>query len=214
MELISTELKNLGHALRGVQLGANELVRQMKQARRTAQPVKAKQPGSSCSSGECATPAQSMGSTGLKAATSAMGSLRRSFNTTLGSDLRRMLRSVLSSFTRQIALSIGRSVGGGFGGGLLSTLIGGGLSLALGRLFGKRRSVRVENTVRTEVLNFPRLAGLDYAANPASRLFGSRAVARGPAFSVEVNYRDGAEDVVVAKVASKLMDINSMTGVV
>ena len=59
-----------------------------------------------------------------------------------------------------------------------------------------------------------RFASLDFAANPASRLFGGRAVARGPAFKVEIAYRDGAEDRVSARVASRLADLNSFQGVV
>jgi hypothetical protein len=62
------------------------------------------------------------------------------------------------------------------------------------------------------VLNFPD-ANLTLAANPG-RLFGGRAVVRGPSFTVSIDYRNGAEDVVAAKVAQKLSDLNSMQGVI
>jgi hypothetical protein len=37
-------------------------------------------------------------------------------------------------------------------------------------------------------------------------------VARGPAFTVEVQYREGAEDMVTARVASKLLEDNAAAG--
>ncbi len=147
---------------------------------------------------------------GLPAAlTSGLGAALKSV---IAGDFTRALQSMLSSVVRSIAGSIGRGAGGGLGGSLVSTIIGTGLSLILGKLLRKRQSVQVENTVKSEVLNFPRLLSLDYASNPASRLFGSRAVARGPAFYVEVRYRDGAEDIVAAKVASRLADMNLQQG--
>lgn len=124
------------------------------------------------------------------------------------------LRSMLGTFTRSITSALSKSMGGGLGGSLLSSLVGGGLSMLMGKLFRKRQLVKVDNTVRTEVLNFPRLSGLDLAVNPASRLFGGRARARGPAFSVSVEYKGGAEDIVAAKVATKLSEINFNEGVV
>jgi hypothetical protein len=131
----------------------------------------------------------------------------------LGGDFQRALQSLLGSLARSIAGGIGKAVGGGLGGSLISTLVGTGLSLLIGKLFHKRQSVQVENTVKSEVLNFPRLLGLDFATNPASRLFGERSAARGPAFTVEVNYKGGAEDIVTAKVASRLADLNLQHGV-
>jgi len=123
------------------------------------------------------------------------------------------MRSLLSTLTRSLAQAAGRAVGGGLGGSLLSTLVGGGLSLLFSRLFRRRQTVKVDNVVRAEVLNFPRVSSLDFATNPASRLFGGRAVPRGPAFTVEVDYKHGAEDVVAAKVAAKLADLNALQGV-
>ena len=131
----------------------------------------------------------------------------------LSGDFTRALQSMLQSIVRSIAGSVGRAAGGGVGGSLVSTLVGTGLSLLLGKLFHKRQAVQVENTVRAEVLNFPRLSSLDFAANPASRLFGARAVGRGPAFAVEVSYRGGAEELVTAKVAQRLADLNLQQGI-
>jgi hypothetical protein len=134
----------------------------------------------------------------------------------MSGDIRQALQSTLQTTLRSlvsgIAQSVARGAGGGLGGSLLGSLVGGGLGLLAGKLFQRREKVQVDNVVRAEVLNFPRLTSLDFAANPASRLFGARAMARGPAFAVEVNYRNGAEDVVVAKVAQKLLDINSLHG--
>ena len=97
-------------------------------------------------------------------------------------------------------------------GGLLGSLVSGGLGMLIGKLFQKKQRVSVAGTVRTEVLNFPRLSNLNLATNPASRLLGGRAAVRGPAFTVTVDYRDGAEDVVSAKVATKLSELNAMQG--
>jgi hypothetical protein len=125
-----------------------------------------------------------------------------------------VLRNLLSSLARHIGNSVSRSLGGGLFGGLLGGLLGGGLSLLAGRLFRHKQRVVVDNTVHTEVLNFPESTNLMLAANPASRLFGGRAVARGPSFTVSIDYRNGAEDLVAAKVAQKLSDLNSMQGVI
>lgn len=131
----------------------------------------------------------------------------------LAGDFQRALQSLLGSLARNFISGISRAAGGGIGGGLAGTLVGTGLSLLIGKLFHKRQSVQVENTVKSEVLNFPRLLSLDFAANPASRLFGERAMARGPAFTVEVKYKDGAEDIVTAKVAARLTDLNLQHGI-
>ena len=140
--------------------------------------------------------------------------LTSALRTGLGGSFASALRSMLGTITRSITGALSKSVGGGPGGSLLSSLVGGGLSMLVGKLFKKRQVVKVDNTVRAEVLNFPRLSGLDLAVNPASRLFGGRALARGPAFSVSVEYKGGAEDIVAAKVATKLSEINFNEGVV
>lgn len=175
---------------------------------------------SGCPGGVCPAGSAAAGNPGGSAGVAAVPGWGATLSSSLGTaiksavtgDLARALQSMLSSVVRSIAGAIGRSAGGGIGGGLVATLVGTGLSLLLGKLFRRRQSVQVENTVRSEVLNFPRLLSLDFASNPASRLFGSRAVARGPAFYVEVRYRDGAEDIVSAKIASHLADMNLQQG--
>jgi hypothetical protein len=167
---------------------------------------------SGCSDGSCSAN-RSRESTGALSRGISSG-LAAAVRNAITGDLSKTLRSLAASIARSFASSVGRSAGGGLAGSLLSTVVGGGLSLLAGKLFPKRQRVQVDNTVRAEVLNFPRFSSLDFAANPASRLFGGRAVARGAGFTVEVAYRDGAEDVVAAKVASKLSDLNSFQGVV
>jgi hypothetical protein len=170
--------------------------------------------GSGAGTESPATGSSSGSAGGLSGLGSALSSgLGTAMKAALSGDFQRALQSLLSSLTRSIAGGIGKAVGGGLGGSLAGALVGTGLSLLIGKLFHKRQSVQVENTVRSEVLNFPSLLGLDFAANPASRLFGERAVARGPAFTVEVNYKGGAEDIVTAKVASRLMDLNLQHGI-
>jgi hypothetical protein len=169
--------------------------------------------GAGSASGAGGSPANIARDAGASALSGALGSgLATAMRAALSGDFTRALQSMLGSVARGLATGVGRSAGGGLGAGLLSTLVGGGLSLLLGKLFTHRDSVRVDNVVRAEVLNFPQLASLDFASNPASRLFGARAIPRGPAFSVEVSYRGGAEDIVTAKVAQKLADLNAMQG--
>lgn len=168
--------------------------------------------GGSGGSGLFAAPLAAFGNAILRSSLSSMGG--GSFD--LGGALRQSLASSLRSMIGGLSRSLTGALGGGAGGSLLGGLFGAGLSALagglLGRLFHKRQAV--EPRALDELLNFPQLSSLDFASNPASRLFGGRAVARGPAFSVEVNYRGGAEDLVTAKVASKLLDLNSMRGIV
>lgn len=140
------------------------------------------------------------------------GMLSGVIGSTMRGDIRGALQSVTRNVIRSIATFAARGIGG-VGGSIFGTLLGGGLGLLAGKLFGKRQRVQVENKVLAEVLNFPRVSSLGFASNPASRLFGGRAVARGPAFSVSVEYKGGAEDIVAAKVATKLADINFNEGV-
>jgi hypothetical protein len=123
-----------------------------------------------------------------------------------------VLRNALGGVARSIGSLVSRQAGGGILGGLLGNLVGGGLGLLAGKLFQRRERVSVAGVVQTEVLNFPRLSDIGLATNPASRLFGGRAVPHGPAFTVTVDYKQGAEDVVSAKVASKLSELNAMQG--
>ncbi len=124
-----------------------------------------------------------------------------------------MLRSALGGVTRSIGSLVSRQSGGGILGGLLGNLVGGGLGLLVGKLFQRKERVSVAGVVQTEVLNFPRLSDIGLASNPASRLFGGRAQVHGPAFTVTVDYKQGAEEVVSAKVAAKLSELNAMQGI-
>jgi hypothetical protein len=219
-----SEYKVLTSGLKEARLAISELSAQLRRGRQSAQELRSRV-FSTCSGGACTAAA---GGTGLNAGRSGMtatasgpaaalsgvmsGGVSSALRAALGGDFSRAIQSMLSSILRSVTASIGRSAGGGIGAGLLSGLLGGGLSLLLGNLLKKRERVSVDNTVRAEVLNFPQLSSLDYASNPASRLFGGRALARGPAFSVEISYKSGAEDIVTAKVAQKLSDINALQG--
>ena len=139
--------------------------------------------------------------------------VRTALGKPLTDSLRQVLQSTLGYLARNLGRLAGRSVGGGLFGGVLSSLLGGGLSALFGGLFRRKRTVKVENIVQTEVLNFPSLSELSYAVNPASRLFGGRAVGRGPALTVELSYRDGVEDLVAAKVTQRLRELNNIEGV-
>lgn len=122
------------------------------------------------------------------------------------------LQKGLSGLISKLTSSISRSLGGGIGGGLLGGIIGAGLGALTQRLFRRGQPVRVDNEIQARIVNFPSVTELGFALNPASRLFGGRAVARGPAFTVEVQYSDGAEDLVTARVASKLLEDNAAEG--
>lgn len=119
-------------------------------------------------------------------------------------------RGFAQSLIRGLTGQLSRGLGGGAFGGVLGGLVGVGLSILAGRLLGGGRQA-LDPAPIAPLLHFPQLASLDYASNPASRLFGGRAVARGPAFRVEVAYREGAGDIVSAKVATKLGEMNGMT---
>lgn len=212
-------LEQLGGELAAARRAVSELSVQLRKLQRASRETRSRAVAA-CSGGTCADGAL-QGSTApdgkalsRELATTVSRSLASATRQALSGDLARVLRGALSSLARGIGGLAGQRSGGGLLGGLLGNLVGGGLSLLLGKLFRRRQTVRVENTVQTEVLNFPRASNLTLAANPASRLFGGRAVARGPAFTVTVDYRQGAEDVVAAKVAGKLADLNSLQGVV
>jgi len=218
----------LADELRQVRQAALELTRGLSSAYRSVTP-QAPRTASACPGGVCQPPTSgqagaagggastggaSSGGVGVSLGSALSGGLSRAMAQAIGGDFTAALRTMLSSVVRMFAQTAGRAAGGGIGGSLVSTLIGGGLSALLSGLFRRRQRVQVDNTVQAEVLNFPRLTSLDLAANPASRLFGGRAVPRGAGFTVEVSYRGGAEDVVAAKVATKLAELNLNQGVV
>jgi hypothetical protein len=136
----------------------------------------------------------------------------RSLVSPLLAELQKGLGTLISKLTSSLTGSISRSLGGGLGGGLLSGIIGAGIGALTQRLFRRNQPVRVDNEIQARIVNFPSVTDLGFALNPASRLFGGRAVARGPAFTVEVQYREGAEDMVTARVASKLLEDNAAAG--
>ena len=187
-----------------------ELSAQLRRA--SAAGNRVRQAARACVGGDCQAEVRSLGSARSSQAGAQLlpaAAVRAAFS----GDMRGALQSVMSSLARTLTSQITRSMGPGLGAGLLGPLIGGGPSMLLGRLFRKRQPVTVDNTVKAEVLNFPRLSSLDFASNPASRLFAGRAVPRGPAFTVQVDYKGGAEEIVTAKVAARLSDINFLQGV-
>jgi hypothetical protein len=139
--------------------------------------------------------------------------------------LQGLLRSVIGQLTRGILGASGRLAQGpgatglgGIGGSLLSSLLGGGLSLLLGKLFGGlgRQAAAPAATgplPLPSLRNFPQLVLPGYASAPASALFGQRAIPRSPGISVSVEYKRGADDFVVAKVAQRLGELNSAEGI-
>ena len=213
--------KGLARDLKALRSAATELASQLRSASSVGRDL-ARRTGSACAGGVCDSGTgdglPGIGSTGLAGIGSSLGTaLTRSLSSAMGSftnGLQSALRSMLSSLARTMASTVSRAAGGGIFGGLLGGLVGGGLTSLIGSLFHRKQRVTVDNTVRAEVLNFSRLSSLDYAVNPASRLLSGRAVARGPTFTVEVEYRGGAEDVVTAKVASRLRDLNLLQGAV
>ena len=212
-------LTQLGGELAAARRAVSELSSQLRKLQRAGRETR-RRVVATCSGGTCADGAArdsaAPGRSGLtqELTTAVSRSLASAARQALSGDFTRVLRGALSSLTRGIGGLVARHSGGGLLGGLVGNLVGGGLSLLLGRLFRRQQTVRVENTVQTEVLNFPRASNLTLAANPASRLFGGRAIARGPAFTVTIDYKQGAEDVVAAKVAAKLADLNTLQGVV
>ncbi len=208
----------LARDLKAVRSAASELAAQLRSASQAGREL-ARRAGSACAGGTCgAAGAGNPGGAGLAGGANSAGlALTRTLSSALGSlagGLQSALRSMLAGLARTLAATVGRAAGGGIFGGLLGGLAGGGLAALISGLFQRKQRVSVDGAVRAEVLNFPRLLSLDYAVNPASRLLGGRAVARGPAFTVEVSYRGGAEDVVAAKVASRLRDLNLLQGAV
>ena len=101
---------------------------------------------------------------------------------------------------------------------IVSQLIPGPVGGAIGRLVGvlinklgtkgDDLKVRVQNVVRT----FPANLSMPLAANPASGLYGARALSTGAGFTVNVAYRDGSEDLVNVKIGSALAAENLNDG--
>jgi hypothetical protein len=73
--------------------------------------------------------------------------------------------------------------------------------------------VSVSGVVKSELVNFPARAVLPLAANPASRLFGGRATPQAAGVNVTLEYRQGAEDIIAAKVTGSLAQLNTLAGI-
>jgi hypothetical protein len=218
MTKYNDRLKHLTEGLKSTRKATLELTTTLRKIQR-AEKSALRKTILACTGGQChadpssASEAKSPGGSANTLAGSITRTVTSSLKTALSGDFARVLRNLFSNLARSIGSMISRSLGGGPLGGILGGVISGGLSLLAGRLFRRKQRVVVDNTVQTEVLNFPAATNLTLAANPASRLFGGRAVVRGPAFAISIDYRNGAEDLVTAKVAQKLSDINAMQGV-
>lgn len=213
-------LKLLAEGLKAARAATSDLTRQLRKIQRAEKSALSKAT-QVCAGGRCGPAAVTTADNraGLAEPSGQMQagvtqSLAAGVHNAFTGEFKRVLQGVFSNLARSIGNLVSRSAGGGLFGGLLGGLIGGGLNLLAGRLFRRKQRVVVDNTVQTEVLNFPEATNLTLAANPASRLFGGRAVVRGPSFTVSIDYRNGAEDIVAAKVAQKLSDLNSMQGVI
>jgi len=210
-------LQALAQGLKEARAATAELTKQMARLGRDRLELR-RRIANACVGGNCTETTTGQGTATSSAGAALSNSLTRSLSSavrSIGSDFKRVLRNALSGLARSLGNLLGRQLGGGgLFSGVLSNLFGGGLSLLAGRLFKRRQRVEVTNTVRTEVLNFPAATNLTLAANPASRLFGGRAVPRGPAFTVSVDYKNGTEDLITAKVAQRLSDLNSLQGAV
>jgi hypothetical protein len=137
----------------------------------------------------------------------------------LGGDMQRAVQGVLRGVIGRLAGGIGGAAGGGLGGSILASLVGGGLGLLAsklfkgGGLFGGSRLEAGTTVPLPSLLHFPQLTLPGFASAPASALFGQRAVPRSPGVQVTVEYKRGADDFVVAKVAQRLSELNSLEGI-
>jgi hypothetical protein len=214
-------IKQLSAGLKSARAATAELTRQLRRTQRAEKAMLRKAtlacPGGQCFQSAALAGAAARGGDGAvsdKLAAGVARALAGRASRTMSTAFTGVLRNPVSNLARSIGNSVSRSMGGGLFGGLLGGMLGGGLNLLAGRLFRQKQRVVVDNTVQTEVLNFPEATNLTLAANPASRLFGGRAMVRGPSFTVSIDYRHGAEDLVTAKVAQQLADLNSMQGVI
>ncbi len=214
------QAKGLTNGLRTVRTAAEDMTDQLRRFNRHLSDTR-QRAVAACSGGVCTeTPAAgtaagggSGGGSSIKLDTSSLGGdLLSGLTKSVSSGLQGVVQSLVSSLGDVISGSIRKQSGGGLFGGLLGNLVGGGLDLLVDRLFPDRGSVEVTNTVQARIMNFPGLSDLGLATNPASRLLGGRSIARGPAFTVTVDYRNGAQDVIAAKVAGELKQLNELHG--
>lgn len=90
--------------------------------------------------------------------------------------------------------------------------IGAGLGAIAGALIGGRhRPVVVEKIIDPVKIDTESLSFM-FSANPGSAGFGGRLVQTGGAFSIQIGFEDGADQVLTAKVASNLYNENTRDG--
>lgn len=79
-----------------------------------------------------------------------------------------------------------------------------------GELFGKKKSIVVEKIIEP-IRVAPQSLSYGLGANPASAIFGGRAVASG-AGHITIDFKNGAQDLVTAWVTDGLLDESNMEG--
>jgi len=80
-----------------------------------------------------------------------------------------------------------------------------------GGLFGKKKTITVDKVI-DPIRVAPQSLSYGLGANPASAIFGGRATASGAGFTVQVEYKDGTGEIVVAKVANQIFDESRFEG--
>jgi hypothetical protein len=199
-----------------------EFVSSLREASRTMRAV-SREMSALCPGGVCRTGDWERGPTGprTRSYSSALpsGSINSVITAALSGDMQRGLQSLLRGVIGQLAGGVGSAAGGGLGGSLLSSLVGGGLGLLASQLFkggglfgGSGLAARAPVPLPS-LLHFPQLTLPGFASAPASALFGERAIPRSTGVNVTVEYKRGADDFVVAKVAQRLSELNSLEGI-
>jgi hypothetical protein len=197
-----------------------EFVTSLREASRTMRAVSSSLSSALCPGGVCRTGGGAGGSPANRTAgTAAPPGISSVITAALNGDMQRALQTMLRSVIGQFAGGIGSAAGGGLGGSILSSLIGGGLGLLASKVFGGIFGRQAGTPAATgpvplpSLLHFPQLTLPGFASAPASALFGQRAVPKSPGVQVTVEYKRGADDFVVAKVAQRLSELNSAEGI-
>lgn len=127
----------------------------------------------------------------------------------------------LTGIINGIAGAVGQWQGGdkiGAGGTILDMLFPqmGGIFSAVGGLFGafKKKKPEVIERIIEPVKIATESLSMFLGANPASMLYGGRGRVGGAAFQVNIGFTDGADEVLSAKVASRIYDWNTADGTV
>lgn len=90
--------------------------------------------------------------------------------------------------------------------------IGAGIGAVVGALIGGRhRPVVVEKIIDPVKIDTQSLSFM-FSANPSSAAFGGRLIQTGGAFSIQIGFEDGADQVLTARVASNLYNENRRDG--